>query len=217
MSALEQGTSIGADRRVASRLRISGTVAVLIGRGDGVLVDLSATGARIRHRTLVRRGATVRISFGGERRFSASAEVLASRVISLGANDGTTYESRLRFTALDAEAAGVLQLTLESLAGLDMRRWVSNLKGWGDSPRSQEPRLGTGTFLRCRLFHRRWEQKWTRETGQPADGFLLPAGIDPNEVRTLCDTYEGMDEQGRATVRLMAAAAVEEVDAARPA
>jgi len=215
MSALEQGTSLGAERRVASRLRISGTVGVLIGRGEGVLVDLSETGARIRHRTLVRRGAIVRISFeGGERRFSAAAEVLASRVVSLG--DGTTYESRLRFTALDAESAAVLASTLESLAGLDMRRWVDNLHGWGDVPGSRAPRLGTGTFLRCRLLGRRWEQKWTRDTVQPSNGFLLPAGIDPTEIRTLCDTYETLDEEGRATIRLMAAAAVETVDAPRP-
>jgi hypothetical protein len=216
MSALEQGTSLGADRRVATRLRISGTVGVLIGRGEGVLVDLSATGARVRHRTLVRRGAVVRVSFdGGERRFSASAEVLASRVVSLG--DGTTYESRLRFTALDPASAEALSTALESLAGRDMRRWVDNLHGWGDTPGSQAPRLGTGTFLRCRLLGRRWEQKWTRDTVQPANGFLLPAGIDPNEIRTLCDTYESLDEEGRATIRLMAAAAVEGVDAPRPA
>jgi len=214
-AALENVTLNGAERRIASRLRIGGTVGIRIGRGEGVLVDISEHGARVRHQTLVVRGARVRVSFDDDdRRFSASAEVLASRVISLGAVDGTTYESRLRFTGIDAESAAVLALTLESLAGRDIRRWVANLRGWSDGTTTDAARLTTGTYLRCRLLGRWWERKWTRDTVQPADGFLLPAGIDESEIRTLCDTYESLDPEGRRVVRLMAEAAVEHADAA---
>jgi hypothetical protein len=213
-AALENVTLNGAERRTASRLRIGHTVGIRIGRGEGVLVDLSERGARVRHQTLVLRGSTVRFSFDYEdRRFSTSAEVLASRVISLGPVDGTTYESRLRFTTVDAESSAVLALTLESLADRDVRRWVANLRGWNDGTTAHAARLTTGTYLRCRLLVRRWERKWTRDTAQPADGFLLPAGIDESEIRTLCDTYESLDPEGRRVVRLMAAAAVEHADA----
>ena len=60
MSALEYVSP--SDRRTAPRIRIAGEVPVLIGRGQGVLMDLSERGAKVRHRTVVRRGGSIRIS-----------------------------------------------------------------------------------------------------------------------------------------------------------
>jgi hypothetical protein len=210
MSALEQGLS-NFERRAHARVRVTGTIPVVIGRGDGVLVDLSARGAKVRHASLVRRGATVRISFEYERtRFCASAEVLASRVSSLqGTRGGTIYESRLRFTAVSAEAAGALSRILDAVAGRDVRRWVANLRGWGDEAACASAPLSV-SFLRCRLFGIRWEVKCTNEHTQPADGFLIPASTSDSEVVRLCADYERADEDGRRVIRLLAAAAVEE-------
>ena len=208
MSALEQGSL---DRRTAPRLRVAGTIPALIGRGSGALVDLSARGAKIRHSTMVRRHAIVRLSFEWQgARFSASAEVLSSRVVSLGRGDTPTmYESRLRFTVVSAEADAVLAQVLESLAGRDMRRWVANLRGWEDEI-AQAPAPAVSSWLRCRLFGARWEVKCTNDVRQPADGFLLPATIDDNEIIRLCADYSRADADGRHVMRLMAAAAVEE-------
>lgn len=210
MTALEIDST---DRRVAPRLRIAGTVTALIGRGDGVLIDLSDRGAKVRHFTMVRRGALVRLSFEWEgERFSANAEVLASRVVSLGngAGSGTTYESRLCFRDVPPPSESVLARALESLADRDVRRWVSNLRGWGDEPVREPLPFASGSFLRCRYLGTRWEKKCTHDLTQPEDGFLLPAGVDHHEVETLCSTYAHMDDEGRRVVRLMAAAAVDQ-------
>ena len=222
MSALEQGSIDINERRSAPRLRVAGTIPALIGRGAGFLVDLSERGAKIRHSTMVRRYATVRIAFTWEgAQFSASAEVVGSRVVSIGSADQPTmYESRLRFLAVSPEAQRVLSRTLDSLAGRDMRRWVANLRGWHDeidrTPAPAPAPAGTG-YLRCRLVGMRWDVKATNELAQPADGFLLPAGIDDNEIVKLCADYLRADTDGRQVMRLMAAASVEQsiADAAR--
>lgn len=208
MSALEQGSL---DRRTAPRLRVAGTIPALIGRGDGALIDLSERGAKIRHSTMIRRGAVVRISFQWHgARFSASAEVLSSRVVSLGTETTPAmYESRLRFTCVTEEAGRLLGRVLEALAGRDMRRWVANMRGWDDEIVAAASVPATA-YLRCRLFGVRWEVKCTNDMEQPEDGFLLPASIDDNEIVRLCADYSRADADGRRVMRLMAAAAVEE-------
>ncbi|HYH07877.1 MAG TPA: PilZ domain-containing protein [Thermoanaerobaculia bacterium] len=206
MSALEHDYS---DRRAAPRVRIDGSISALIGRGDGELIDLSRRGAKIRHTSLVRRGSAVRISFQcAEGRFSANAEVLASRVVAIG-ESGTTYESRLRFANVDAESQQTLDRSLDAISVRDMRKWVANLRGWSDESSAPQAPVIAGAFLRCRLVGIRWEVKCTSSTEQPPDGFVVPAHTPDAEIVTLCDTYYRADEDGRHTIRMMAAAAVE--------
>ena len=206
MSALEHDFS---DRRTAPRIRIDGSMSALIGRGDGELIDLSRRGAKVRHTSLVRRGSTVRISFQcAEGRFSANAEVLASRVIAIGAN-GTTYESRVRFVNVDAESQTTLDRSLEAIAVRDMRKWVANLHGWSEESATATPPPITGAFLRCRLLGNRWEVKCTSTTAQPPDGFVVAATTPDAEIVTLCATYFRADEDARTTIRKIAAAALE--------
>jgi hypothetical protein len=209
MSALEY---VSTDRRNATRIRIAGEVPVLIGRGQGVLMDLSERGAKIRHRTAVLRGSTVRISIEWKgTRFSANAEVLASRVVTLGDNDGggTTFETRLRFAPLDRDASHALTGMLDDVSGIDVRRWVANLRGWEDEPARVAPLVASGSYLRCRLAGTRWLVKCTRDGNQPADGFVVPAGIPDEEIVVLCDDYVRGGEEERQMIRLFASAAVD--------
>lgn len=209
MSAMEQCPPDTPNRRAAERLRVSGKVAVTFGRGEGVLIDLSKTGARIRHQAAVRRGSTVRVTFEWNRaRFSANAEVLASRIASLGT--GPSYESRVRFTALDAGSDLVLAQMLEGMADRDMRRWVANLRGWSEESKSESTLLATRSYLRCRLYGSWWQRKITNDSSQPPDGFTLPAESAETEIRTLCDTYSRGSDEERHMIRLMAAASIEQ-------
>lgn len=198
------------ERRLVERLRVASTVSVIFGRGAGVLVDLSQRGARIRHSAPVRRGAAVRVSFeSAHARFSANAEILASRVIGLGT--GPSYESRVRFTSLDAISERALAKAIDEIAGRDIRRWVANLKGWGDEAQLPVPvPVSNGSFIRCRLRAERWERKNTNDTRQPSDGFLLPSGSTEAEIGTLCDTYSRGGEDEQQVIRLMATAAVDQ-------
>jgi hypothetical protein len=218
MSAVEQGPlPTSTDRRRGDRKRLDRVLPVRVGRNDGVFIDASMRGARIRHSGALRRGATVRIAFEWERqRFAATAEVLASRVVALGMRDGesATFESRLRFTAMSAESSHLLARFLGALANDELRTWVGNLKGFGDTPPAPSdptPARAAG-YLRCRRSGRGWEKKWTREAVQPRDGFLLPAGTPPAEVDALCRAWETMDDDGRQLVQRTAAAVVDASD-----
>jgi hypothetical protein len=209
MSALEQG-STPQERRISQRFRVAGTVPVVMGRGEGVLIDLSEHGARIRHVIPVRRGTTVRISFEWNgARFTATAEVLAARVVSLGT--GPSYESRVRFLNVDTDSKSVLTSAIDGIVGRDVRKWVANLRGWTDETQIDTAPLPGGTFIRCRLHGAWWERKMTSNAAQPAEGFVLPAETSESEIESLCQNYVRGNAEDRNMIRLMAGAAVEHV------
>ncbi|HVG24135.1 MAG TPA: PilZ domain-containing protein [Thermoanaerobaculia bacterium] len=197
----------GSDRRRFPRLRLATPVRTVIGRGDGTLVDISANGARIRHDTPVALGSRVRITFDwkGER-FEATAEVLASRVASLG--NATRFESRLRFLAVPERSQEILARTMTDVLDDDLRKWVANLHGWSEhgGGESDESGEGDGTYIRCRYMNGRWDQTHTRDPLPPIDGFTVASDTDPSEIRALCRTFERSDEEGRSLLRLITGA-----------
>jgi hypothetical protein len=210
MSALEQGSLATRERRVSQRFHVAGTIPVVMGRGEGVLIDLSEHGARIRHFTAARRGSSTRVSFEWNgARFSATAEVLAARVVSLG--NGPSYESRVRFKDLNPDSQTVLLAAIDGIVGRDVRKWVANLRGWTDDAQTTTAPLPAGTFIRCRLHGTWWERKVTSNPAQPPEGFLLPAETSEAEIETLCTTYVRGTEEERNMIKLMSAAAVEHV------
>ena len=192
----------------APQFSLAGSVAVIFGRGEGRLIDLSQRGARIRHSAPVRRGAAVRVSFEWQHaRFSATTEVLSSRVISVGA--GPSYESRIRFTFVDDESERVLAIALEEIAGRTTRRWVANLHGWSDESHPEPAPVPVNSFIRCRLQGNRWEIKRTSDPVQPEDGFAIPLDSPDASIEMLCDNYSRGDADERLLIRLLAAAAIE--------
>jgi hypothetical protein len=209
MSAIEPLSLDTQNRRSAERLRINGTVHVIFGRAEGVLIDLSKSGARIRHAGSVRRGARVRVSFTRDRlRVSGTVEVLASRVIGLGA--GPSYETRVIFRAFEGDSENALTALLEGIVSRDVQRWVENLQGWNSEEKPQERAFESGSFIRCRLQRKWWERKWTNDATQPEDGFLLPSTTTDQEIATLCDTYSRGSDEERHFIRLTAAVVVEQ-------
>jgi hypothetical protein len=208
VSALEQLAYTSRNRRSAERLLVAGSVVVIFGRGEGRLVDLSQRGARIRHSAPVRRGAAVRVSFEWQHaRFSATAEVLSSRMVSIDA--GLSYESRVRFTFVDDESERVLAIALEGIAGRATRRWVANLHGWSDESHPEPTPFPTNSYIRCRLLGNRWEIKRTTDPIQPVDGFAVPSDSPDTGIETLCDNYSRGNADERLLIRLLAAAAIE--------
>lgn len=204
--------SLPVERRATARYRVGGTHPVRLGRTDGVLIDISERGARVRHISAVRRGETVRLALEWEgEQFSAQAEVLASRVVSMGNGAGTVYDSRLRFVSMPDAAGEVLVRTLAGFEARDLRRWVANLRGWEPQPEPiRHPALVTKTFVRHQLRGIWWEKKMTHDPSQPADGFTVPADIDEIEIASLCRTFEKLDADGREIVRLIAGQVVAE-------
>lgn len=219
MSALEQHASpslierrVG-ERRAGVRLHLDRVLRALIGRNEGVVVDLSLRGARLRHERPLQRGSTVRIAFEWEgERFAAGAEVLASRIITLGTreNEPAIYESRVRFASLTADGLDLLTRIIVSIGDDEVRSRLSNLSASAVSHAPRPSSTPVRGFIRCRFQNRRWQKKWTRDASQPADGFVLPAGTNPSDLEALCRSWEGMDDGARSLVQLTAIAVNEE-------
>lgn len=208
MSALEQLPFVSRNRRRIDRVRVEGSIPVVFGRGKGELVDVSPSGARIRHVAPVRRGAAVRVSFTWQHaRFSATTEVLSSRVISLGV--GPSYESRVRFILVDEDSERVLATFVEQITGRATRRQVANLRGWSDEAQPDPTAVPPTSFIRCRLIGNRWEIKHTGSSEQPEDGFVLRSDSADADIQTLCDNYSRGDAEDRQLIHLLAAAAIE--------
>lgn len=151
MSAIE-ALPRPAERRSETRVRLDRLLSARIGRHEGRVVDLSPRGARVRHSGSLARGATARLAFDwGGRKFAASGEILASRVVTLGMHEGesATYDTRMRFTVIEAGAQELLERVLQTIASEELRTWVGNMKGFDDEPRTDAvPRVAG--FIRCR-------------------------------------------------------------------
>jgi len=213
MSALEAFPEV-IERRSAERLRPSSAIRINVGRGMGMLLDMSRGGLRVRHTVPVTRGSQVRIAFEWQsERFDAIADVLSSRVASLGDGEtaATTFESRFRFARLPESSQLVLDRVLAAISSRELRGWVANLRGWSDESRGNARSAETEAFIRCRLIGMRWQTKWTHDTTQPENGFLLPASTDSQQLVKLCETYSRADADGRHLIRIMADEAVKEV------
>lgn len=200
------------DRRRSPRFRPRQPVATNIGRGTGSLIDISATGARLRHTVAVARGAQVRVTFEWDgARFEAAGEVLASRVATVAAGQ-TLYDSRIRFLSLTGASSELLERVLEDLGADDLRKWVANLRGWQEEDAGADAVVSASpvsAFVRCRFRNQRWEQRRTRDASIPLDGFIVAAGTDPSEIRALCRIFEQSDAEGRKLLQVMACAALE--------
>lgn len=177
-----------AERRRTPRFRFGILMPAVLGRGDALILDISAEGARVMHFTGHAVDSDARlVFFYAGRRFSVTARVLAGRVIGLGngPRGSTSYESRLRFIDCPAEAAETLEFIIEHIA----------------SERETSP---APYFMRCRLLGTRWIKSWTRDGTQPADGFTVPAKLSDGEVEILCQAYGKMDAEGRDLIRTTA-------------
>lgn len=206
MSAMETT----AERRIAERIRPATPIHVTFGRGDGSVVDLSHGGMRIRHTVAAMRGAEVRVSFEWQKeRFVAMAEVLASRVMSLGRP--TLFDTRLRFKRLSDGSTELLARVMSAIHRRELRKWIANLQGWSDEvPVASGSGDSDGAFLRCRLIGTLWQTTWTHDSTHPMIGFTVPSTISKLELETLCDTYLHANADERHLIRLMAEEAVRE-------
>lgn len=67
-----------------------------------------------------------------------------------------------------------------------------------------------GSYICCRLVRNQWKQTRTTDPGQPEDGFTVSSAEDVAQIKTLCDTYEGSDVEGRRLIRVLAEMSIAE-------
>ena len=66
----------------------------------------------------------------------------------------------------------------------------------------------TDAYLSFRLGENGWKRRRSLLPDQPDDGFTVRATVPPEDIETLCRTYEKGDDESRRLTRLMAALSV---------
>ena len=195
------------ERRRDRRVRLTIPLVARIGHTDALVVDLSARGARLRHYKPLKPGTEARLTFdwpGGPLR--ALARVLASSLIA--AAPRSKFESRLQFLEVSPQSKKLLERAIRTLSDAQLRLWIANFMGdvvYPYESRLDDPRA----LLRFRLENGRWSAGPAKpEEPPPADGFIVPASIEPGEINVLCAEYSRLDRDGQQLLRLFATAAL---------
>lgn len=191
------------ERRGPRRFRFAPPIDALMGRHHASLVDVSASGARVRHTIQLPPHSLSRLRFKCDgATFDIAVRVLASRYITIGVHR-PLYESRLRFSDPPATA---LARVLDILLARREEAWMNNVSGAGTSAAHAGPAGKHPRFTCCRFLGGRWTIESRSTCDIPADGFIVPSHIDEGEVRVICLAYERLDAGGRQLLRLFAAA-----------
>jgi hypothetical protein len=105
------------DRKQQSqRLRLVVGLPVRLNRLDGTLVDIGRGGARVRHSGALKVGTELQLSFlSGTEKFTATARVISCRVVGLGHDEKTMYETSLRYAQVPDESRLIIEQMMSSM------------------------------------------------------------------------------------------------------
>ena len=199
--------SKGEERREFQRLRLDAPLPGTFGSDPVTIVEVGVLGARVQH------AAPLSIP-RGELRFSESgsdivmrAEVVRTLDASQTRYTDAAFVSGLRFVAAVGESGDHLRAMLSRLVVVAIEdRHESSItrlrirKVDGD----KTVRGIDAQFIAFRFENGSWAKRHVFLPEQPATGFTVARGEDPDEMQRLCTVYEASDEEGRRLIRLFA-------------
>ncbi len=103
------------DRRLSGRFEPPIQIPAKVGRRDGVVLNVSHRGARVRHPGSLTPNQVIELTFPcADGQFSSRARVLSCRAVPLKSSDGVmVFESRFAFANPSAEAMALLEKLLD--------------------------------------------------------------------------------------------------------
>lgn len=197
----------GEERREFQRLRLGTPLAATFGATAVWLVEIGVLGARIQHLTSLN-------ASRGELRFSYDGDDLALRcdVVRTVEADPVRYDdgglvSGVRFLAALGESGDHLRAMLAHLvsAALERRHDPSATRiRLREVDGDKTVRGSDAQFVSYRLENGAWKRRHVFLPEQPASGFAVARGEDPDEMLRLCAVYEASDDEGRRLIRMFA-------------
>jgi hypothetical protein len=227
-----------AERRNEKRIQLSEPIVARFGSSVVVIIDLSASGARIEHYSRIDRDTErpLRLQWGQES-VGIRSRLIRSRVDRVLPGDAgiTVYRSGVMFDASqEAEIAHVRELIANAIAATLVEQ-VANARGFWTEAKEDMPIFRQGIlttsdpeldaklrnflpdpslvqqrgFIRMKLLGNAWSRRWTLDPSQPEDGFTISAEEPETEIRLLCEVFRTSPEEGRQLIRKLAAASIE--------
>jgi hypothetical protein len=203
------------DRREFQRLKLSKPILATMGSSNALILDIGIAGAFLEHFGTVEAGEHFPLTFRWQGEdVTFQCEVVRSTVARLPAGDGKSIASHtgVRFVEADGEGRARLQDLITTFVGRILDAQKANAAGENAESAGATvlARLGEARRMRSRGFisYHYDESRWSRVPGhtpvQPPDGFTVGDFEEPEELETLCRTYEEADDAGRNLIRMVA-------------
>lgn len=196
----------GEERREFQRLELDPPIPGSLGVTAVSILEIGVLGARVHHGApLDARRVDLRFAFG-DSEIGLQCEVIRSVPSRDAKYPGSGVESGLRFTAAIGESGDALR---EMLATLVMQELERRRSTGAPIPAPQidgdKTVRGTEAGFHCyRLENGKWQRRPVFLPEQPAVGFTVARGQDPDEMQSLCLVYAASDDEGRRLIRLFA-------------
>jgi hypothetical protein len=213
-------------RRKYERIQLRAPIDAQLGTTPVLVNDLSIGGASIEHHESVPVGAQKKLMFcwGGDT-IAVPCTVLRCKLVGFipGAKSASVYSTGVKFDVETLRNHPIRQM-IETRVREAIEQQRANARGI--TPRecaaaAVEPKEATGLrpvlsavrdngFLCYRIDGNRWKKSRTQNPEQPAEGFTVLAGEDPEDLDLLCRLYEHSDVAMRGMIRILAQLSVTE-------
>ncbi len=203
------------DRREFQRLKLSKPILAKMRSDNALILDVGVGGAFLEHYGTADPGERFHLSFrwkGEDVEFIC--EVAHSDVVQKPGGDGKSEVSHtgVRFAEPIGSATARLQDLIATFVARVLTAQKANASGEGTDGVSamilatlgDARRRRSRGFISWRLRDGKWWRVPTSSPQQPTDGFTVGTYEDEDELRTLRETYEQADEEGRRLIRLVA-------------
>ena len=200
------------DRREFQRLRLAKPILALMDGQNALILDIGIGGAYVEHYGALPEGAQFKLLFrwrGSDVEFLC--EVRRSRVVRPGGDQiNIVSHSGVRFLEAVGDADERLNDMMATFVGRVLAAQRANASGKPEDESLSLSQLGGARRARSRgwvsfrYVNGLWRRALATSATQPPDGFTVAAYEDEDEMATLCETYEGSDEEGRRLIRLLA-------------
>ena len=192
----------GVERREFQRLRLDGPIDGAYGTTPVTLVEIGILGARIEH------AAPLAGTYGDLRFAHGDREIHMRCEVMRTTGDEGHYVSGLRFLSAVGESGDFLRTMLAELLSnvLDQKydNSATRLKILRAIDGDKTIRGVDAHFLSYRYQDGQWHRRRVFLPEQPAMGFTVARGEDPDEMQRLCAVYEASDEEGRRLIKMFA-------------
>lgn len=203
------------DRREFQRLKLSKPILASMGASNALILDIGIAGAFLEHFGTVEAGQSFPLTFRWQGEdVTFECEVVRSTVARLSAGDGKSLASHtgVRFVNPVGDARARLQDLITTFVGRILVAQKANAAGENTDAAGAMilARLGEARRMRSRGFvtyhfdGAAWWSVPNTTSVQPDDGFTVGDFEDPEELETLCRTYEEADQEGRNLIRMVA-------------
>ena len=203
------------DRREFQRLKLSKPILATMGGSNALILDIGIAGAFLEHFGTVAPGDTFALTFRWQAEdVTFDCEVARTTVVRLPGGDGksTVSHTGVRFQHAHENARMKLQDLITTFVGRILVAQKANAAGENAESAGATvlAKLGEARRMRSRgyvAYHFDGTSWWrTQESTamQPLDGFTVGDFEDPDELESLCRTYEAADEEGRHLIRMVA-------------